>query len=149
MTKIKHILVMAFFKCHTIFVICQLPYNDLIALCALFVPFWKRGTTVLFQRFGLKNHFRGSEVFAGASVFQNSCSYASRLLSRSLICESCLCFSCKSSQNLTFMDKRRDKPHSKVDIDMNPRLSSSGNKGSGGGNVGKSREEGRQLKGEV
>lgn len=103
------------------------------------LSFWKRGTTVLFQRFGLKNHFRGSEVFAGASVFQNSCSYASRLLSRSLICESCLCFSCKSSQNLTFMDKRRDKPHSKVDIDMNPRLSSSGNKGSGGGNVGKSR----------
>lgn len=48
------------------------------------------------------------------------------------------------------MDKRRDKAHSKVDIDdMNPYLSGSGNKGSGGGNVGKSREEERRLKGEV
>lgn len=87
-------------------------------------------------------------------LFFKTLLHASRLLNglsgRRLICENCLCSRCKTRQNITFMDKRRDKPHSKVDIDdMNPYLSSSGNKGSGGGNVGKSREEGRRLKGEV
>lgn len=86
----KHILVMAFFFCHTIFVIRQLPYHDISALCVLFVPFRETGTTIISRRFGLKITATVLEVFTGHTHASLWMDWAAEDLFVKVVCVFCV-----------------------------------------------------------